>query len=140
MPQEASRSRCVRLRHMRTRLGAGLLVAVSTVLLADVPAPPLSAPFGEARTARSSRGMISAATPEAVEAGTRVLAAGGGAVDAAIATAFALAVTYPQAGNLAGGGFAVVRTKDGGFFALDFREVAPAATWRNTYLCLLYTS
>jgi gamma-glutamyltranspeptidase/glutathione hydrolase len=119
---------------MRARLGAGLVIAVSIVALADAPAPPRSAPFGEARTARSTRGMISAATPEAVEAGARVLAAGGGAVDAAIATAFALAVTYPQAGNLAGGGFAVVRTKDGGFFALDFREVAPAATWRNTYL------
>jgi gamma-glutamyltranspeptidase/glutathione hydrolase len=119
---------------MRTRLGAGLVIAVFTVVLADGPVPPPSAPFGEARTARSSRGMISAATPEAVEAGARILAAGGGAVDAAIATAFALAVTYPQAGNLAGGGFAVVRTKDGGFFALDFREVAPAATWRNTYL------
>jgi len=78
--------------------------------------------------------MVSAATPEAVEAGARVLEAGGGAVDAAIATAFVLAATYPQAGNLAGGGFAVVRTKDGGFFALDFRETAPAATWRNTYL------
>jgi len=78
--------------------------------------------------------MVSAATPEAVEAGARVLEAGGGAVDAAIATAFALAATYPQAGNLAGGGFAVVRTVDGGFFALDFRESAPAATWRNTYL------
>lgn len=119
---------------MRTRLGVGFVIAVSTVVLADVPAPPPSAPFGEARTARSNRGMISAATPEAVEAGARVLAAGGGAVDAAIVTAFVLAVTYPQAGNLAGGGFAVVRTKDGGFFALDFREVAPAATWRNTYL------
>ncbi len=46
----------------------------------------------------------------------------------------ALAVTYPQAGNLAGGGFAVVRTKDGLFFALDFRETAPAATWERTFL------
>jgi gamma-glutamyltranspeptidase/glutathione hydrolase len=97
-------------------------------------APPAAAPFGEAKAARSARGMVSAATPEAALAGARVLEAGGGAVDAAIATAFALAATYPQAGNLAGGGFAVVRTKDGEFFALDFRETAPAATWRNTYL------
>jgi gamma-glutamyltranspeptidase / glutathione hydrolase len=115
------------------------LAATAWALLLGGPATtrsasPAATPFGEASTARSARGMVSAATPEAVEAGARILEAGGGAVDAAIATAFALAATYPQAGNLAGGGFAVVRTKDGGFFALDFRETAPAATWRNTYL------
>jgi gamma-glutamyltranspeptidase len=55
-------------------------------------------------------------------------------VDAAVATAFALAVTYPQAGNLAGGGFAVGRTRNGGVFALDFRETAPAGTWERTFI------
>jgi gamma-glutamyltranspeptidase / glutathione hydrolase len=116
---------------MRPRL-AGAAAAAFLALVA--PSAWASAPFGEALAARSKRGMVSAATPESVEAGARVLAEGGGAVDAAIASAFVLAVTYPQAGNLAGGGFAVVRTAEGGFFALDFRETAPAATWRNTYL------
>jgi gamma-glutamyltranspeptidase / glutathione hydrolase len=116
---------------MHSRL-AGAAAAVLLALVTQ--SARASAPFGEAPSARSKRGMVSAATPESVEAGARALAAGGGAVDAAISAAFALAVTYPQAGNLAGGGFAVVRTPEGGFFALDFRETAPAGTWRNTYL------
>ena len=123
---------------MRGRPIAGFAVTACALLLGvratTRSSPPAAEPFGDASTAHSSRGMVSAATREAVEAGARVLGDGGGAVDAAIATAFALAATYPQAGNLAGGGFAVVRTKEGGFFALDFRETAPAATWRNTYL------
>ena len=53
------------------------------------------------------------------------------AARAAITAAFVLAVTYPQAGNLAGGGFAVVRTAEGGFFALDFRETAPAGDYER---------
>jgi gamma-glutamyltranspeptidase/glutathione hydrolase len=55
-------------------------------------------------------------------------------VDAAVATAFALAVTYPPAGNVAGGGFAVGRSPDGELWALDFRETAPAGTWRDSFL------
>lgn len=116
---------------MRSRFTAGAVVVL--VLGFTAWRSEASAPLGAAPEARSKKGMVSAATAESVEAGARVLAAGGGAVDAAIAVAFALAVTYPQAGNLAGGGFAVVRTPEGGFFALDFRETAPAATWRNTY-------
>ena len=117
---------------MPSRFAAGVATAFSLALAALTAGA--STPFGEAPSAHSKEGMVSAATPESVEAGARVLAAGGGAVDAAIAVAFVLAVTYPQAGNLAGGGFAVVRTPEGGFFALDFRETAPAATWQNTYL------
>ena len=70
----------------------------------------------------------------ASKAGEDILAAGGNAVDAAIATAFVLAVTHPSAGNVAGGGFAVVRTGKGHATALDFRETAPAAATSNMFL------
>ncbi|MBK8594885.1 MAG: gamma-glutamyltransferase [Holophagales bacterium] len=78
--------------------------------------------------------MVVSAAPEASRAGAGILAAGGNAMDAAIATALALAVVYPQAGNLAGGGFLVVRTPDGTVQALDFRETAPARASRDMFL------
>jgi gamma-glutamyltranspeptidase/glutathione hydrolase len=78
--------------------------------------------------------MVVSAAPEASSAGAEVLAAGGNAMDAAIATALALAVVYPQAGNLAGGGFLVARSPDGTVQALDFRETAPAHSTRDMFL------
>ena len=69
--------------------------------------------------------MVVSASSIASEAGRDVLAAGGNAVDAAIATGFALAVTYPTAGNIGGGGFMVIRFPDGRATAIDFREAAP---------------
>lgn len=84
--------------------------------------------------ARSAVGMISSATPEATEAGLTVLRNGGNAVDAAVAVGFALAVTYPQAGNLGGGGFMVIRMADGRTTTIDFRERAPAAATRDMFL------
>ena len=73
----------------------------------------------------SGSGMVVSAYPDASEAGARVLGAGGNAVDAAIATGLALAVTHPTAGNIGGGGFMVIRFPDGGATAIDFREKAP---------------
>ena len=78
--------------------------------------------------------MVVSTAPEASRAGAEVLAAGGNAMDAAIATALALAVVYPQAGNLAGGGFLLARTPDGAVRALDFRETAPARATRDMFL------
>ena len=69
----------------------------------------------------------------ATHVGVDVLASGGNAVDAAVATAFALAVAFPTAGNLGGGGFMVARV-GGKSYALDFRETAPAAATRDMYL------
>jgi len=79
-------------------------------------------------------GMVVTAHPVASEAGASVLRMGGNAVDAAVATEFALAVCYPEAGNLGGGGFMVVRLKDGTSDVIDYREVAPLAATGKMYL------
>jgi gamma-glutamyltranspeptidase/glutathione hydrolase len=78
--------------------------------------------------------MVAAEDHFATAAGEAMLQAGGNAVDAAVTTAFVLAVTHPSAGNLAGGGFAVVRIAKGKSAALDFRETAPAAATSDMYL------
>jgi gamma-glutamyltranspeptidase/glutathione hydrolase len=83
---------------------------------------------------RGSRGMVVSASAIASEVGASVLASGGNAVDAAIATGFALAVTYPTAGNIGGGGFMVIRFPDGRATTLDFRERAPAAATPEMFL------
>jgi gamma-glutamyltranspeptidase / glutathione hydrolase len=78
--------------------------------------------------------MVTCEDRNAAKAGEAVMVAGGNAADAAVATAFVLAVTHPSAGNIAGGGFAVVRVKKGVSAALDFRETAPAAATPNMFL------
>ena len=85
-------------------------------------------------TVRSSRGMVVSATAIASEVGRNVLQDGGNAVDAAIATAFALEVTYPQAGNIGGGGFMVIRMPDGTATTFDFREKAPLKASSRMFL------
>ncbi|MCB0561549.1 MAG: gamma-glutamyltransferase [Lewinellaceae bacterium] len=72
--------------------------------------------------------------PLATQVGLGVLKKGGNAIDAAVAVQFALAVVYPRAGNIGGGGFMVIRTKDGQAAALDYREKAPLAADRDMYL------
>lgn len=79
-------------------------------------------------------GMVVAAHPLAAEAGLSILRHNGNAADAAIATQLALAVVYPRAGNLGGGGFLVYREADGKVHSLDYREVAPAAADRDMFL------
>ncbi|HEX6133403.1 MAG TPA: gamma-glutamyltransferase [Longimicrobiales bacterium] len=78
--------------------------------------------------------MVVTDAPLATQVGLRVMRDGGNAVDAAVATAFALAVVYPEAGNIGGGGFMVARMADGTTAALDFREKAPLAATRDMYL------
>ena len=78
--------------------------------------------------------MVASDARLATEAGVEILRGGGNAADAAVATAFALAVVFPAAGNVGGGGFAVVRTATGEEAALDFREAAPGKATRDMYL------
>ncbi len=83
---------------------------------------------------RAKHGIVASTNELASRVGVDVLKRGGNAVDAAIAVAFALAVTHPAAGNLAGGGFMMIRLKDGRTTAIDYREMAPAAAHRDVYL------
>lgn len=80
------------------------------------------------------KGLVVSAHPLASEAGAKILKIGGNAFDAAIATQLALAVVYPQAGNLGGGGFLVGVKNTGEKFTIDFRETAPAKSSRDMYL------
>ncbi|SHL64348.1 gamma-glutamyltranspeptidase / glutathione hydrolase [Chitinophaga jiangningensis] len=82
----------------------------------------------------AAKGAVVSAHPLASEAGVLVLRQGGNAVDAAIATQLALAVVYPGAGNIGGGGFLVAHLKNGRNIAIDYRETAPAKASRDMYL------
>lgn len=84
--------------------------------------------------ARATNGMVSSASAPATDVGVEILRKGGNAVDAAVATAFALAVTYPAAGNIGGGGFMIVRMADGRAAAIDYRETAPAQASKIMFL------
>src|SRR5947199_2547094 len=101
------------------------------LVFALFPAPPARAASVPAPA--GTGGAVAAAHPLAVQAGLDSLRAGGNAVDAAVTTALALAVVYPDAGNLGGGGFAVLRM-GGDFATLDFRETAPAKARHDMYL------
>ncbi|HKW09859.1 MAG TPA: gamma-glutamyltransferase [Gemmatimonadaceae bacterium] len=87
-----------------------------------------------AGTVVSKRGLVISSSAIASDVGASILRRGGNAVDAAVATAFALAVTYPGAGNIGGGGFMVVRLKDGTATTIDYRERAPLRSTPAMYL------
>ncbi len=81
----------------------------------------------------SKDGLVVCVSAPACDAGASVLAKGGNAVDAAVATAFALAVTHPSAGNIGGGGFMIVRTPAGEVTTFDYREKAPLKSTPTMY-------
>src|SRR5271157_4172183 len=109
---------------MRLRAVLSVLL-ISTVLIS---------PAAAREPVHARNAMVVAQEPLAADVGLAVLKAGGNAVDAAVAVGFALAVTYPFAGNIGGGGFMLVRFADGKTTFIDFREKAPLSASRDMYL------
>lgn len=118
------------------RLATLLAVALATAACAPrAPVIPADWPFAsDTAPVRAAHGMVVTTDRYASEVGVGILRAGGNAVDAAVATAFALAVVNPEAGNIGGGGFLLLRLADGRAAALDFRERAPLAATHGMYL------
>ena len=108
------------------------LAALLFGVLLGVPAPtPLLA---DSKPVHAPHAIVVSIDELASKAGAEIMQAGGNAIDAEVATGFALAVVYPQAGNLGGGGFMLVRMADGKTHFIDFREEAPAAATARMYL------
>ena len=92
------------------------------------------AAWSEPDRVTGTRGVVASNSIIASEAGVRMIELGGNAIDAAVATGFALAVTHPSAGNIGGGGFMVIRLADGSFVSNDHRETAPSAAERDMFV------
>src|SRR5690606_19149229 len=107
----------------KTLLFTLLLISFFACKTKDVPRGPIA-----------DHAMVVSAREEASEIGLEILKKGGNAFDAMIATKFALAVSFPFAGNIGGGGFLVYRLRDGTTGTLDFREKAPLAATKQMYL------
>jgi gamma-glutamyltranspeptidase/glutathione hydrolase len=114
---------CFRTTRLPATAAAALWLAAAPLANAASPAP-----------AEGENGMVVTAQHLATDVGLAVLEGGGNAVDAAVAVGYTLAVTYPTAGNLGGGGFMTIRLADGTTTFLDFRERAPLAATKNMYL------
>jgi gamma-glutamyltranspeptidase/glutathione hydrolase len=115
------------------------VVASFTALLLACPAraqqsPANTIPYLTEQPERAQHGMVVSVHHLASDAGVTILREGGNAVDAAVATGFALAVVHPVAGNLGGGGFLLLRTHDGKTTFIDYREQAPLAATVDMYL------
>jgi gamma-glutamyltranspeptidase / glutathione hydrolase len=114
---------------LRRRISARLLGAAIAAAMVVSAAPAATLPPSAARN-----GMVVAEQRLAAEVGTAILAAGGNAVDAAVAVGYALAVVHPCCGNLGGGGFMTIHLADGSDTFIDFREKAPLAASETMYL------
>jgi gamma-glutamyltranspeptidase/glutathione hydrolase len=121
---------------MQTRFGIAL---VAVLVFSCKPAQKNSVPinpyaYAIQKKSIASNGAVASAHPLASQVGVEMMKQGGNAVDAAIATQLALAVVYPQAGNLGGGGFMVARLGNGQEIAIDYREKAPGKASRDMYI------
>lgn len=122
------------LKRLSWSLLAGLLVWQGAA--AAPAAPPVSYGVGADtfHPVKAQHGMVASVDATATEVGVKILEQGGNAVDAAVAVGYALAVTHPQAGNLGGGGFMLLRTASGNTTSIDFREMAPVHASRDMFL------
>ncbi|MBD8901953.1 gamma-glutamyltransferase, partial [Methylobacterium bullatum] len=121
----------------RFSLALALLTMLSGPALAQAAPelPPIPSDDARILPVLGTHGMVSSQDALATRVGVAILKGGGNAVDAAVAVGFALAVTLPQAGNLGGGGFMLVRLAGTGeTVAIDFRETAPAAATADMFL------
>ena len=124
------------MKKISTRLHtAHLLMALTLVLLSCMASAQVN-PYQYTinKMANGSKGAVSSAHPLASQVGLEILKKGGNAFDAAIATQLALAVVYPGAGNIGGGGFLVAYTNKGKAISIDYREKAPGSATRDMYL------
>ncbi len=123
---------------MRRALASFLVISLLTGLLFPLGSAQRLLHAADPIANESRHGMVVAAEPFAAAAGELMLERGGNAIDAAVAVGFTLAVTYPVAGNLGGGGFMIAQVKDSDGidrrFALDFRETAPAAATADMFV------
>ncbi len=129
--------------HRRT---LSILSSISLVAVLSCTSTPAAAPMpyagmspkwdlmGKARVTEAPNAMVVSGSPIASEVGRDIMRKGGNAVDAAVAVGLALAVVHPEAGNLGGGGFMVMRMKDGTVRTIDYREAAPGKASRDMYL------
>jgi gamma-glutamyltranspeptidase / glutathione hydrolase len=111
-------------------LRRGVIGWVCLILIGATPAVLGASP----EAVRGEHGMVASRSMLASQVGADIMRGGGNAIDATVATAFALAVTYPAAGNLGGGGFMLIRLADGRVVSNDHREKAPAGAQRDMYL------
>ncbi|MEX2285065.1 MAG: gamma-glutamyltransferase [Gemmatimonadota bacterium] len=120
---------------LRSRIALSTIAFAAACTSTPAPAPtPTPAQRDPNQPVVAANAMVVSASAIASDIGNQVLRNGGNAIDAAIATGFALAVTYPTAGNIGGGGFMVIRFPDGRTTAFDFREKAPLKAHPNMFL------
>ena len=113
---------------------SGLITILITCICCTSHHCTIKQRFIEGRNIVADSAMEVSAHPQASEAGVMIMQMGGNAIDAAVATGFALAVCFPEAGNIGGGGFMLIRTAAGNTEIIDYREKAPSAASRDMYL------
>lgn len=125
---------------MRVSIKSSLMMLLLVSAFVVAPLMPFSSGAATARVTaarqpvRAAHGIAASTHRLASEVGVDVMKRGGNAIDASVAVAFALAVTHPAAGNIGGGGFMMIRLRDGRTTAIDYREMAPSKAARDIYL------